>query len=135
MTKRRIFLAGDGNLFLSGLALVLQEEGFSIAGMESIPALLRSLATMRHPPELILGARVVDADDDLGLWAEVLKQFPSIPVVILAEQIDLFDLQRAREIGVRALLPTCLSPKALGLSLQLIGLGEDLLPLPSVGND
>ena len=61
----------------------------------------------------------------------VTREFPKMSVVILADQLDAAQVDKAIAAGASGFLPKSISPAALGLSLELITLGENLFTAPA----
>jgi len=132
MATGRLILAGDSGLFREGLKSVLTERGLSIVG--EVASLSEALALLRS-----LGAGVdllvYDQPEALARQFEPLKritrEFPKTPVVILADHMDVADADKAVAAGASGFLPKRISAAALGLSLELITLGENLFTAPA----
>ncbi len=128
----RLILAGESGLFREGLKSVLTDRGLSIVGeVSSLSEALSALRAEGGGVDLI----VYDQPEGLARQFEPLKritrEFPKIQVVILADRVDAGDVDRAVAAGASGFLPKRISAAALGLSLELITLGENLFTAPA----
>lgn len=133
MTKRRLILVGENQLFREGLTLVLESDAITVVGAVScfrdLPALLRS--TTDQSPDLILYDQPENAAQDFEPLMEVAGEFPRIGIIILADQVDSARLDLAVSAKVRGFLPKGVSSAALSISLQLLALDENLFMSPT----
>jgi two-component system, NarL family, nitrate/nitrite response regulator NarL len=132
MAAGRLILAGDNGLFREGLKSVLTERGLSIVGeVPSLPEALTLLRSLGAGVDLV----VYDQPEAQAKQFEPLKrltrEFPKTPVVILADRMDAADVDKAVAAGASGFLPKRISAAALGLSLELITLGENLFTAPA----
>jgi two-component system, NarL family, nitrate/nitrite response regulator NarL len=132
MAAGRLILAGDSGLFREGLKSVLTERGLSIVGeVLSLPEALILLRSLGDGVDLV----VYDQPEAQARQFEPLKrltrEFPKTPVVILADRMDAADVDKAVAAGASGFLPKRISATALGLSLELITLGENLFTAPA----
>jgi two-component system nitrate/nitrite response regulator NarL len=132
MIKCRVILVGDNRLFIEGLSLMLESDDLTVtrttnAASELIPL----LTTIDERPDLIIWDSATILEKDVARWAEIRRQFPTISIAVLAEEIDTAIANRALAAGVRGILPKCISAGALSLSLKLIALGENVATIPS----
>ena len=132
MDKCRVILVSDNRLFLEGLSLMLGSDNFTVAGTsDSGSEAISFLATIDEQADLILWDSQTSFEQNVALWAEIHRRFPKIGIVVLMESIDTVSANRAIAAGVRGFLPNSISTGALGLSLQLVALGENLFALSS----
>lgn len=132
MAVGRLILAGESGLFREGLKSVLSDRNLSIVGeVHSLPDALRLLRSLKKGADLI----VYDHAETLAQQFEPLKQitqeFPKIAVVILADHMNVAELDEVVSAGASGFLPKNISAAALGLSLELIALGEKLFTAPA----
>jgi two-component system, NarL family, nitrate/nitrite response regulator NarL len=118
------------NFFLrSGLRQILQHTPFDLATATSETALRHHEASK---PALIL----IDASQNSGHLLEVIKQakehFPQARIVALADEFDLSFVRSGYEAGVNGFCSAASAPDVLVKSLELVMLGETLLPFEVV---
>jgi two-component system, NarL family, nitrate/nitrite response regulator NarL len=117
----------DNFLLRSGLQNILR--GTSFALVEAAPATgHRGLQQLASEPALV----VVDAHQTTGRVLEVIRQtrehFPQARIVALAEQFDLSFVRSGHEAGVNGFCLAASAPDVLVKSLELVMLGETVLP-------
>ena len=131
MAEARLILAGESGLFREGLKRVLSDHNLSVVG--EVAELIDALAVLRS---LKKGADLIvwDQPEAPARQFEALRQiaagFPRTRVVILADRMDATDAELAAQAGASGLLPKNISAAALGLSLELVALGENLFTAP-----
>jgi len=131
MAEARLILAGESGLFREGLKRVLGDRNLSVIG--EVAELIDALAVLRS---LKKGADLIvwDQPEAPGHQLDALRQiaagFPRTRVVILADRMDPADAEMAAQAGASGLLPKNISAAALGLSLELVALGENLFTAP-----
>jgi two-component system nitrate/nitrite response regulator NarL len=131
MTKCRVILVGENRLFLEGLSLALESDNLTVIGTSrSGLEVISLLAAIDEQPDLMLWDSQTSFDQDIARWAEIHRELPKIGIVVLSEQVDAASANRAIATGVRGFLPKCISAGALGLSLQLVALSENLFTVP-----
>ena len=133
MAAARLILAGGSGLFREGLKRVLAERNLSVVGevarLSEVPPLLRALGA---GVDLIIYDQPEDAPTgQFEPLKRIARDFPATQVVILADRMDAADVDRAVAAGVSGFLPKSISAAALGLSLELITLGENLFTAPA----
>jgi two-component system, NarL family, nitrate/nitrite response regulator NarL len=115
----------DNFLLRSGLRHILQHTPFDLATATSETGLLQHTALK---PALIL----IDAHQATGRVVEVIRQtrehFPQARIVALADQFDLNFVRSGHEAGVNGFCLAASAPDVLVKSLELVMLGETLLP-------
>jgi two-component system nitrate/nitrite response regulator NarL len=130
MAERRLILAGEGGLFREGLKRVLADRKLSVvAEAASLAEALTALRALKKGADLIVWDRAETAGQ-LDVLQRIAADFPSTRVVILADRIDGAEAELAAQSGASGLLPKNISATALGLSLELITLGENLFTAP-----
>jgi two-component system, NarL family, nitrate/nitrite response regulator NarL len=117
----------DNFLLRSGLQNILRGTSFALVEAASAtgPGRLQHVAST---PALIL----IDASQNSGHMLEVIKQakkhFPQARIVALAEQFDLSFVRSGYEAGVNGFCLAASAPDVLVKSLELVMLGETVLP-------
>jgi two-component system nitrate/nitrite response regulator NarL len=119
----------DNFLLRSGLRHILQHTPFDLATATSETGLLQHTALK---PALIL----IDAHQTTGHVLEVIKQakehFPQARIVALVDQFDLSFVRSGHEAGVNGFCLAASAPDVLVKSLELVMLGEIVLPFEVV---
>ena len=121
----------DNFLLRSGLQTILR--GTSFAPVEAASATgQRGLQHLASKPALIL----IDAHQTTGHMLEVIKQakehFPQARIVALADQFDLGFVRSGHAAGVDGFCLAASAPDVLVKSLELVMLGETVLPFEVV---
>jgi two-component system nitrate/nitrite response regulator NarL len=123
----QIALIADSVLLRSGLQHVLRDTPFVIAEVASVTGPKR-LHYCAPNTALVL----IEASQNTGRVLEVARQVregsPETRIVALADQFELSFVQAAHEAGVNGLCLTASAPEALIKSLELVMLGESILP-------
>lgn len=132
MAEGRLIIAGENGFFRAGLKHVLTGRNLDLVGeVDSLADALTLLRSIKGGADLI----VYDRPDALAQQFEPLKRithnYPDIAVVILADHMDAAEVDGAVAAGASGFLPKNISPTALGLSLELITLGEKLFTAPA----
>jgi DNA-binding NarL/FixJ family response regulator len=86
----RVILADDSILFREGVARVLQEDGFEIAGQASATEQLFELATTAAPDIAIVDIRMPPTHSLEGLEAALVmrSRWPNLGVLLLSQYIE-----------------------------------------------
>jgi two-component system nitrate/nitrite response regulator NarL len=132
MAEGRLILVGESGLFREGLKHVLADRKLAVVG--EAPTLSDALPLLRS---LKQGVDLVVCDQPEGLaqpldsLKRITREFPKVRVVILADHLDGAEVDKAVAAGASGFLPKSISPVALGLSLELITLGENLFTAPA----
>ena len=130
MTKLHVILAGENQLVLHGMSLLLESDIFAVAGIVARADVLSQLNAIGERTDLIVWDSSVDLEEDFARWEAIHREFPKNGIVVIMEQNDTTSVNRALAAGVRGLLPRCISIDALRLSLQLIARGENIFTVP-----
>jgi len=131
MAEARLILAGESGLFREGLKHVLADRKLSVvAEAASLTEALATLRTLKRGADLIVWDRP-EAAGGLDALKRIAAEFPRTKVVILADRMDAAEADRAAQAGASGLLPKNISAAALGLSLELVTLGENLFTAPA----
>lgn len=132
MAEARLILAGESGLFREGLKRVLADRGLSVvAEAESLTEALAALRMHKKGVDLIVWDRPETPDRRLDALKRIAADFPKTKVVILADRMDGAEAELAARAGASGLLPKNISAAALGLSLELVTLGENLFTAPT----
>ncbi|MGF9764212.1 response regulator transcription factor [Microvirga sp. 0TCS3.31] len=121
-------LISDSALLRSGLQHILQDTPFAIAEAASVtgPKRLDHCAVNT-------ALMIIDASQNTGRVLEVIRQVqersPETRIVALADQFDFGFVRTAHEAGVTGFCSTASGPEVLIKSLELVMLGESVLPV------
>jgi two-component system nitrate/nitrite response regulator NarL len=130
MADARLILAGESGLFREGLKRVLADRKLSVvAEAASLTEALTMLRGLKRGADLIVWDRT-EAAGQLDALRTIAADFPKTKVVILADRMDAAEADLAARAGASGLLPKNISAAALGLSLELVTLGENLFTAP-----
>jgi two-component system nitrate/nitrite response regulator NarL len=130
MTTRMTLLISDENrLFREGLRRILVSRRMEIAGEAS--SLVEALDMLRMGPQdvnLLLCDPSADTDQEFEAMREISGKFPSINILVLTDRTAAAWLDMAVQAGASGFLPKDISADALGFSLELVLLGEQIFP-------
>jgi two-component system, NarL family, nitrate/nitrite response regulator NarL len=121
-------LISDSALLRSGLQHILQDTPFAIAEAASVtgPKRLDHCAVNT-------ALMIIEASQNTGRVLEIIRQVqersPETRIVALADQFDLGFVRTAHEAGVTGFCSTASGPEVLIKSLELVMLGESVLPV------
>ncbi len=117
----------DSFLLQSGLQNILQGTLFALTEAASAPVSGR-LHPRGSQPALVL----IEAKQNASRWVEAVRQvkerFPQARIVALADQFDLSVVRLGHAAGVNGFCLTASAPEVLIKSLELVMLGETVLP-------
>jgi two-component system nitrate/nitrite response regulator NarL len=121
----------DSFLLRSGLQHILRDTPFAIAEAASVTGPKR-LQYCAHNTALV----IIEASQNTIRVLEVIRQVqersPETRIVALADQFDLGFVRTAHEAGVSGFCSTASGPEVLIKSLELIMLGESVLPVAAL---
>jgi two-component system nitrate/nitrite response regulator NarL len=121
----------DNFLLRSGLENILRETPFAIAEAASVTGPKRLYHCAVNTALMI-----IEASQNTGRVLEVIRQVraqsPETRIVALADQFDLGFVRVAHEAGVNGFCLTINDPAVLINSLELVMLGESILPFEVV---
>ena len=122
-----IALICDSFLLRSGLENILRGTPFAITEAASVTGPKRLYHCAVNTALMI-----IEANQNTGRVLDVIKevraQSPETRIVALADQFELGFVQTAHEAGVKGFCLTASSPEVLINSLELVMLGESILP-------
>ena len=120
-------LVSDSSLLRSGLQHILRDTPFAIAEAASVTGPRRLYYCALNTALVI-----IEATQNTGRVLEVVRQVrersPETRIVALADQFDLSFVRTAHEAGVNGFCLTASGPEVLIKSLELVMLGESVLP-------
>jgi two-component system nitrate/nitrite response regulator NarL len=121
----------DNPLLRSGLQHILRDTQFASADAASVTG-----ANGLQCGALNTGLVIIEATQNTGRVLEVIRQIraqsPETRIVALADQFDLSFVCVAHEAGVNGFCLTVSGPEVLLSSLELVMLGESILPFEVV---
>jgi two-component system nitrate/nitrite response regulator NarL len=121
-------LISDSALLRSGLQHILQDTPFAIAEAASVTGPKRLYHCAVNTALMI-----IEASQNTGRVLEVIRQVqersPETRIVALADQFDIDFVRTAHEAGVTGFCSTASGPEVLIKSLELVMLGESVLPV------
>lgn len=131
MADARLILAGEGGLFRDGLRRVLADRKLSVvAETASLAEALTVLKGLKKGADLIVWDRA-GGTGQFDALKRIAADFPRTKIVILTDRLDAAEADQAARAGASGLLPKNISAAALGLSLELVTLGENLFTAPA----
>jgi two-component system nitrate/nitrite response regulator NarL len=121
----------DNPLLRSGLQHILRDTLFAVAEAASVTGPKRLQYCALNAALVIIEASQ-NIRRALEVISQVREQSPETRIVALADQFDLSFVQTAHEVGVTGFCLTTSGPEALINSLELVMLGESILPFAVV---
>lgn len=132
MAEARLILAGESGLFREGLKRVLGDRKLTaVAEVASLAEALTVLRALKKAVDLVVWDQPESPARQFETLRQITGEFPRTKVVILAERMDAADAENAAKAGASGLFPKSISAAALGLSLELVTLGENLFTAPA----
>ena len=132
MAEGRLILVGESGLFREGLKRVLTDGKLSVVGeAASLSDALPLLRSLKPGVDLVICDQPEGLAQPFDALKRMTREFPKTPVVILADQLDAAQVDKAVAAGASGFLPKSISATALSLSLELITLGENLFTAPA----
>jgi DNA-binding NarL/FixJ family response regulator len=129
----RVVVADDAALLREGLARLLAEVGFEVAGLAADAGELLELVEQVHPDVAIVDIRMPPTHTDEGLQAAktIRERWPDIGILVLSQHVHAgyaVELLSAGTDGVGYLLKERVSDLAeLASSVQRVGAGGSVL--------
>jgi DNA-binding NarL/FixJ family response regulator len=129
----RVVVADDAVLLREGLARLLREAGFEVAGLAADAAELLELVERASPDVAIVDIRMPPTHTDEGLQAAktIRKRWPGVGVLVLSQHVHAsyaLELLSAGTEGVGYLLKERVSDLAeLASSVRRVGAGGSVL--------
>jgi DNA-binding NarL/FixJ family response regulator len=86
----RVVIADDEVLLRDGLAMLLDQAGFTVAGKAANPAELRRLVAAERPEAAVIDIKMPPTYTDEGIVAaqEILDAYPGIGVLVLSHYME-----------------------------------------------
>ena len=121
-------LISDSALLRSGLQHIVGYPPFAFAEAASFTGIKRLYHCTHHTALVI-----IEVSQNTGRVLEIVRQVrersPEVRIVVLADQFDLGFVRTAHEAGVTGFCSTASGPEVLIKSLELVMLGESVLPV------
>lgn len=130
MTVYNVFLIDPSRLFREAIRRLLDATSFSIVGEAPCLSDAQDQLTSDQSIDLIMldTAGLEGAEPTAG-WLQTLRdRFPSVKIVVLTGDCSRQTLARAIGWSVDSYLTKDMSPEALSRSLQLVMLGQQIIP-------
>jgi two-component system, NarL family, nitrate/nitrite response regulator NarL len=130
MTSKMTLLISDENrLFREGVRRILASRKMEVAGeASSLVEVLRMLRTHAFDANLLLCDPSADIDREFRAMQEISEEFPDVSILVLTDRAGSSWLNKAVAAGAAGFLPKDISADALGFSLELVLLGEQIFP-------
>lgn len=130
ISRVKIALLGPNRIALDGLQRILAENGFEIGhSSNDATALSEALDAQIPDPDSIWILLAYGLADAKGSYdpGELVERFPGLRCAILADVFDFDEMVKCFREGVRGYIVAA-SSQALVISLQLIAIGEKVMP-------
>jgi two-component system nitrate/nitrite response regulator NarL len=125
MAPATVWLLHPNKLFREGMKHILVESPFEVIAEAASVQDLDSAANGSAPDLIVLD---VAGESEAAVLRHLREQFPKSRLVILASELSTKRLTTALETGIDGYLMSDLSSEALTQSLNLVLLGEKVLP-------
>src|ERR1700733_12779901 len=110
MAKGRLILVGESGLFREGLKRVLTDGKLSVVGeAASLSDALPLLRSLKPAVDLVVCDQPEGLAQPFDALKRITREFPKMPVVILVEQSDAAQIDKAVAAGASAFLPKSIS--------------------------
>lgn len=127
MVSSRIALLGCNALFREGLRRILEDTAFKVVLSSGQPGCLLELAS-RHAGDLIVVIDQSSLEYTQSEIRQIMGMVPGAKLVCLAKEFDLDNMIAAFNAGAHGYIIKDIRCESLIASLQLIALGEKVLP-------
>ena len=122
-----VALLGRNSIVREGLRRILDDENFHVIQSVDQPDSLRSIHTDDPEPLLIVLDSGAD-QDELDSVRSLQRRFPDARLVLLSDSFDFDAMVRAFRLGIHGYIVKEISCKQLVGSLQLVAMGEKVMP-------
>jgi two-component system, NarL family, nitrate/nitrite response regulator NarL len=128
-----IVLCGQNRFSREGLRHLLASDSFAVVGeannlLEAQSFLTSATVNVR----ILVHETANELTNDLAVLMTITRDYPEIAVVVLSGCASSSEMSAVIAAGAQGYLPAEISAEALQMSLQLILLGESILPLSKV---
>ena len=128
--KTRVLMVDDHPLFRSGLAVWLAQQPDLICCGEADSIASAREAIARFEPEVVLLDLRLGDGDGLDLAREVRETHPSVRIVALSQNDELFYAHRALQAGVRGYVMKSEATEVLHTAITTVARGEIYVSRP-----
>jgi two-component system nitrate/nitrite response regulator NarL len=125
---RTVIFAGYNRLFEEGMKLLLGARYIILKYTKSFDSSLAVMQADDLQIDLLIGDPGSDTQTELDAILAISRQFPDTKIVVLASQIDQLMLDAAVKNGVGGVLSSDISVTAMLYSIELVLLGEQIVP-------
>ncbi len=130
IAQNGLILCSQSRLSREGLRRILDTGDLTVVGdASSLGDAYSMLASADGTVRLVIYENSGGIGDDRGTLAMMSHEFPDTAVVVLTDCMNQEDLNAAITAGARGYLPRDISPAALRISLDLVLLGEPIVPM------
>lgn len=123
-----LMFVGYNRLFREGLRLLVGERFNVVLETESFEDALKALQTEEMNVHLLIGDPGSHTASELDAISEISSQFSSAKIIILASETSRAMLDSLLKSGVRGVLSNDISATALLYSIEIVLLGERIVP-------
>jgi two-component system nitrate/nitrite response regulator NarL len=120
--------AGYNRLFREGMSMLLGERFNILAHVESFDDALTAMGTGELQINLLIGDPGNNVSSELTAILEISQQFPKTKIIALAPQVSQAMLDALVKNGVGGVLSSDISVAALLYSIEIVMLGERIVP-------
>lgn len=130
MQLSKLLLVGPNRLSRAVLKSLIDNSSFTVVGEIADAGRIESVAAadLTLVPDLAVVECPGDADVVVEVLDHLIRQYPRTPVVVLSDEACMATLVACLAAGARGFLTKDISRDALLGSLQLVMLGETVLP-------
>lgn len=128
MSNTRIALLGCNSLFREGLRHILEDKKFEVVLSSETSEFSSDIGQENDPHNLIVLVDQSSPEFDPDEMCSIMDRFPGAKLVYLAKKFDLDDMVLAFKSGAQGYIVKDIPCESLIGSLQLIALGEKILP-------
>ena len=123
-----LMFVGYNRLFREGLRLLVGERFNVVLETESFENALKSMQTEEMTVHLLIGDPGSQASTELNAISEISSHFPQTKIIILASETCRAMMDSLLKSGVRGVLSSDISATALLYSIEIVLLGERIVP-------
>lgn len=128
MSNTRIALLGCNSLFREGLRHILENKEFEVVLSSEASEFSLNIGQENDPENLIVLVDQSSPEFDPDEMCSIMERVPGAKLVYLAKKFDLGDMVLAFKSGAQGYIVKDIPCESLIGSLQLIALGEKILP-------
>jgi two-component system nitrate/nitrite response regulator NarL len=125
---RRTLFAGYNRLFREGMRLLLGDKFDLLDCVDSFEDALDAMRAGNLNLDLLIGDPGTHTTTELSAISEISREFPQVKIIILAAQTTQAMLDALLQSGVGGVLSNDISTTALLYSIEIVLLGERIVP-------